>query len=137
MAEPKTRPTSASVADFLAPLPADRRADCQRISELMQAATGQPPQMWGTAIVGFGAYAVPCGKQTNEWPVIAFSPRKTELVLYLMPGYEAEADALARLGKHKIGKSCLYLKKLADVDEAVLRGLIDRAVAGMAAKRLR
>ena len=137
MAEPKTKVTAVSVTDFFAPLPADRRADCLRISELMQAATGQPPQMWGTAIVGFGAYAVPSGKQTNEWPVIAFSPRKTELVLYLMPGYEGEAAALARLGKHKLGKSCLYVKKLADVDEVVLRGLIERAVAGMAAKRVR
>jgi Domain of unknown function (DU1801) len=137
MAEPKTQATSASVDDFLAQQGPERQADCRRVLALMQTATGQVPQMWGSSIVGFGAYAVTNGKATTEWPVVAFSPRKQELTLYLMPGYDDEADALARLGKHRLGKSCLYLRRLADVDETVLMGLIERAVHHMAPRRLR
>jgi len=135
--EPKTKRNAASVQDFLAGQPPARLADCQRIVQLMEAASGRQAEMWGTAIVGFGAYEVPCGKRIDEWPIIGFSPRKQDLVLYLMGGYDAEAEALSKLGKHRTGKSCLYLKRLADVDEAVLIGLIERAVAHMADKRIR
>lgn len=135
--EPKTKRNDAKVADFIALQPPARQADCQRVIELMQAASGRPPEMWGTAIVGFGAYDVRSGKRVDEWPIIGFSPRKQDLVLYLMDGYEAEAEALARLGKHRTGRSCLYLKRLADVDEAVLQGLIERGVARMAERRIR
>lgn len=135
--EPKTQRNDASVQDFLAQQPAPRQADCQRIVELMQAASGRPPEMWGTAIVGFGAYEVRNGKRVDEWPIIGFSPRKQHLVLYIMDGYEKAADLMARLGKHRTGRSCLYLKRLADVDEAVLKQLIERGVAGMAERRIR
>ncbi len=136
-AAPKTQRNDASVQDFLALQPPARQADCLRVVELMQQASGRPPEMWGTAIVGFGAYEVRCGKRIDEWPIIGFSPRKQDLVLYIMDGYEREADALARLGKHRTGRSCLYLKRLADVDEAVLQGLIERGVALMAERRIR
>lgn len=135
--EPKTKRNDANVADFIALQPPARQADCQRVIELMQAASGRPPAMWGTAIIGFGAYELRSGKRVDEWPIIGFSPRKQDLVLYLMAGYEAEAAALARLGKHRTGRSCLYLKRLADVDEAVLQGLIERGVARMAERRIR
>ena len=135
--EPKTKRNDASVQDFIALQPPARQADCQRVIELMQTASGRPPEMWGTAIVGFGAYEVRSGQRVDEWPIIGFSPRKQDLVLYLMDGYEAEAEALSKLGKHRTGRSCLYLKRLADVDEAVLQGLIERAVARMAGKRIR
>lgn len=135
--EPKTKRNDASVQDFIALQPPARQADCQRVIELMQAASGRPPEMWGAAIVGFGAYQVRSGKRVDEWPIIGFSPRKQDLVLYIMNGYEAEAEALARLGKHRIGKSCLYLKRLADVDQEVLQGLIERGVARMAERRIR
>jgi hypothetical protein len=136
-AEPKTKRNDASVTDFLAQQPPQRQADCLRVMALMQAATGRPAEMWGTAIVGFGAYEVKSGKRVDEWPIIGFSPRKQDLVLYIMDGYEKAADLMAQLGKHRTGRSCLYLKRLADVDEAVLQQLIERGVAGMAERRIR
>ena len=135
--EPKTRPTAASVAAFIDALPGRRRADCRRLVTMMRRATGAAPKLWGTAIVGFGAY-----RQTyadgrfGDWPVIAFSPRKSELVLYLMPGTGSAASLLARLGKHRTGKACLYVRSLADVDLAVLDKLITRVVAGMEERRV-
>jgi hypothetical protein len=135
---PKTRPTGASVPRFLATLPEARRADCRRLVTMMRRATGAPPKLWGPAIVGFGAYRQTYADgRTGDWPVIAFSPRKSELVLYLMPGTRSAAPLLARLGKHRTGKACLYVKSLADVDVAVLDELITRAVAGMEERRTR
>ena len=138
MSEPKTRPTTASVADFLAQQPAQRQADCEVVSAMMAEATGEPAQMWGEAIVGFGryAYAYKNGKAL-EWPVIGFSPRKNDLSLYIMPGFDRFPELMARLGKHKTGKSCLYLKRLADVDLDVLRALVDGSVGAMEPKRVR
>lgn len=136
--EPKTRPTSASVQDFLARQPEARRADCEAVCAMMQAATGEPPVMWGEAIVGFGRYAYTnTSRKTFEWPVVGFSPRKSDLTLYIMPGFDAFAGLMAKLGRHKTGKSCLYLKKLADVDAGVLREIIDGSVRAMAPKRIR
>lgn len=135
MGEPKTRPGDASVAAFLADQPDERRADCEAIAAMMQAATGEPATMWGDSIVGFGRYAYASSGKASEWPLVGFSPRKNELVLYLMTGFD---DALlGTLGKHRIGKSCLYVKKLADVDARVLRRLIDASVEAMAPKRIR
>jgi hypothetical protein len=138
MAENKTQPTNASVADFLAAVPDPvRREDCRRVAAMMQAAAGAPPVMWGAAIVGFGAYRYTYASgRTGDWPVIGFSPRKNDLTLYLMPGFEQHADRLAKLGRHKTGKSCLYLKKLADVDLAVLDELITWSVQAMAPQRI-
>lgn len=136
--EPKTRPTSASVPDFLARQPEARRADCEAVCAMMQAATGEPPVMWGEAIVGFGRYAYTnTSRKTFEWPVVGFSPRKNDLTLYIMPGFDAFAGLIAKLGRHKTGKSCLYIKQLADVDAGVLRGIIDGSVRAMAPKRIR
>lgn len=138
MGEPKTRPTTASVADFLALQPDARRADCEEIEAMMQAATGEPAVMWGDAIVGFGRYAQSYAKgQPLDWPVVGFSPRKAELVLYLMQGFEGAQPMLDRLGKHKTSKACLYIKRLADVDAVVLRQLIDASVEAMEPQRLR
>ena len=139
MSEPKTRPTAASVEDFLARQPDARRIDCVAVAAMMQAATGEAPQMWGSSIVGFGcyAYANSTGKKTLEWPLVGFSPRKQDLTLYIMPGFEGLAELMARLGKHRTGKSCLYLKTLADVDVAVLRTLIEGSVNAMASRRVR
>lgn len=136
--EPKTRPTSASVPDFLARQPEARRADCEAVCAMMQAATGEPPVMWGEAIVGFGRYAYTnTSRKTCEWPVVALSPRKNDLTLYIMPGFDAFAGLIAKLGRHKTGKSCLYIRKLADVDAGVLRGIIDESVRAMAPRRVR
>lgn len=134
--EPKTRPTRASVPEFLARQPEARRADCEVVSAMMQAATGEPPVMWGDAIVGFGRYLDGTGRNRFEWPVIAFSPRKQDLVLYLMPGFDGMVGLLATLGKHKTGRSCLYLKRLADVDAGVLREVIEGSVRAMAPRRI-
>ena len=138
MSELKTRPTTASVSEFLALQPDPRRVDCEAVLAMMEAATGEQAEMWGAAIVGFGRYAYSgSSKKVMEWPIVGFSPRKTDLTLYLMPGFEGRAELMARLGKHKTGKSCLYLKKLADVDARVLRELIDCSVRGMESQRIR
>ena len=133
MAEPKTRPTDVPVADFLAAVePAGRRADAETLSALLAEVTGQPPVMWGPSIVGFGSYAsVGSAKTPVDWPIIGFSPRKTNLTVYIMPGFDAHGPLLARLGKHKISGSCLHLNRLSDVNLAVLRELADRSVAMM------
>lgn len=138
MAENKTQPTDASVDAFIDAIPDPvRRADCRQVAAMMQAATGAPPVMWGAAIVGFGRYRYTYASgRTGNWPVIGFSPRKNDLTLYLMPGFERQADRLAKLGRHRTGKSCLYLKKLADVDLAVLQALVDDSVQAMAPQRI-
>lgn len=138
MSELKTRPTAASVSDFLAQQPDGRRADCEAVLRMMETATGERAEMWGAAIVGFGRYAYTgSNKKTFEWPIVGFSPRKNDLTLYLMPGFEQREELLGKLGKHKTGKSCLYLKKLADVDLDTLQALIDRSVEAMEPQRIR
>jgi len=138
MSELKTRPTTASVPEFLAQQTSERRADCEAVARMMEAATGEEAEMWGAAIVGFGRYAYTnSAKKAFEWPVVGFSPRKNDLTLYLMPGFEGRAELMCRLGKHKTGKSCLYLKKLADVDAGVLQELIDASVRAMEPRRVR
>lgn len=127
-AEPKTRPTDASVDDFLAAVEhPQRRADGFAARDLLAELTGERPVMWGPSIVGFGAYQGP----TGAWPVIGFSPRKAELVLYVMPGFKDRPDLMQRLGKHRAGGSCLYLKRLSDADPAALRELLAWAVGSM------
>ena len=138
MSELKTRPTTASVSDFLALQPDARRVDCEAVAAMMEAATGERAEMWGAAIVGFGRYAYTNStKKTYEWPLVGFSPRKNDLTLYIMPGFEGFADLIAKLGKHKTGKSCLYLKTLAEVDPKVLRQLIEGSVKAMEPQRIR
>lgn len=139
MAEAKTRPTKASVAAFLAAVPDEqRRKDGQAVAKLLREVTGEKPVLWGSNIVGFGTYVYRYADgREGEWPIVGFSPRKSELVVYVMPGFERYADLLARLGKHRTGKSCLYLKKLADADLAVLKEIVSRSVAAMEKKRVR
>ncbi len=134
----KTLPTDAPVPDFIASQgSAERRADCLALARLMQQATGEAGVLWGDAIVGFGRYAYRYASgQAGEWPLVAFSPRKAELSVYLMPGFDAHTGLLQRLGRHRQGKACLYIKRLADVDMAVLDELIRAAVAAMAPQRV-
>ena len=127
MGEPKTTRNPASVAGFLASV-ADprRRADAEAVTALMAEVTGAEPTMWGTSIVGFGSYRYKYGSgREGEWPAVGVSPRKASLTVYLSAGFDGYDDLLARLGPHSIGKSCLYIKRLADVDEAVLRELVE------------
>lgn len=126
MAEPKTTRTDASVEEFLAGV-ADprRRADAQALCELMEHITGQPPVMWGGAIVGFGQYRYEYASgRKGDWPAVAFSPRKQNLVVYLAEGFADDATLIARLGPVTTSKACLYVKRLADVDTAALRELV-------------
>ena len=138
MSEPKTRPTSVPVADFLAPQADARRADCEALVRMMEAATGEPAVMWGEAIVGFGRYAYEYRNGSAlDWPLVGFSPRKSDLVLYLMQGFDGADGLLAGLGKHRTSKACLYIKRLSDVDLGVLRQLVDASVVAMEPRRLR
>lgn len=122
--EPKTRPTDASVEAFIdAVEDPRRREDAHAVLALMRRVTNEEPVMWGPSIVGFGSYRAADGKGA-AWCRLGFSPRKANLVVYLIDGYENRAAMLARLGKHKIGKSCLYLNKLADIDPKVLEDLV-------------
>lgn len=137
MAEPKTKPTSQSLADFLADQPDARRRDCEAIDAMMREASGEPAVMWG-AIVGYGRYLAPrADGSAYEWPMIGFSPRKQALVLYLMADFEQQAALLSKLGKHTTSKACLYIKRLSDVDAGVLRQMIERSVAAMEPRRIR
>lgn len=125
MAEPKTRKTAASVKDFIAAVPDERRRkDAAALARMLAEVTGEKAAMWGPSIVGFGSYQGP----TGQWPVASFSPRKANLVVYLAPGFE-NGTLLQRLGPHSHGKSCLYLKSLSDVDTQVLRKLVESSVA--------
>lgn len=131
MANLKTTETSASVAHFLDSIEDDqRRADCKAVSKIMQKATGAKPKMWGASIVGFGNvhYKYASGRE-GDWMITGFSPRKDSLTLYLMSGVEQHAVLLKKLGKHKLGKGCLYIKTLSDVDTATLEELIKASVA--------
>ena len=136
MAENKTNPTKLSVAGFIDGLtdPA-RRADAKALVKVMQSAVGEKPKMWGPSIIGFGSYhyKYESGRE-GDMPVIAFSPRKAATVLYGMTGFSEAAALLTKLGKHTTGKGCLYIKKLADVDQHVLETLVVRSLA---AKRAR
>ena len=136
MAELKTRQTKASVAEFLAAI-ADpqQRADARKIAALMRAATGSRARMWGTSIVGFGSYHYKYASgQEGDWLLLGFSPRKQNLSVYIMAGFSGSQKLLAKLGKHKTGKSCLYIRRLDDIDVAALRELIDASVSYMRAK---
>ena len=128
--ELKTKQTEASVEDFLNGVENEAvRADCRRIVELMADATGEPPKMWGANIIGFGSRTMKYASGRElDWLITGFSPRKANITLYLSTG-EAWNDALvSKLGKHKTGMGCLYFKRLSDVDESVLKKLIDESV---------
>ena len=137
MAELKTKKTEQSVEDFLNAIADEQtRQDCFAIVKLMQKATKAKPKMWGPAIVGFGDYhyKYESGRE-NDWFLVGFSPCKQNLSLYIMAGFERYDELMQKLGKHKTGKSCLYIKKLADVDQKVLKELIEQSVAHFASKQ--
>lgn len=133
MAELKTKVNDASVEDFLNAIEDEqKRADCYAISKMMQQATRAKPKMWGNSIVGFGAYHyVYASGRGGDWPLVALSPRKGNITVYIMAGFDQYDDLMKKLGKHKTGKSCLYIKSLADVDKGVLKDLIRQSVAHM------
>ena len=126
MAELKTKPTEASVKEFLNQIPdKERRDDCFAIAKMMEEATGAKPKMWGPSIVGFGSfhYKYDSGRE-GDWLLTGFSPRKNDLTLYLMMGFEQHRELMQQLGKHKTSKSCLYIKRLSDVHVPALKKLI-------------
>ena len=126
MAELKTKPTNESVKDFLNKISDDeRRADCFQLVKIMEEITGEKPKMWGPSIVGFGSYHYKYASgREGDWPPAAFSPRKKDLTVYLMMGFEKRAELMERLGKHSKSKSCLYIKRLSDVHIPTLKKLI-------------
>lgn len=133
MTELKTKPTKKSVNKFLLSVDEKRRDDCQIVLKLMQKITGKNPKMWGDSMVGFGDYhyKYKTGRE-GDWFVTGFSPRKQNLTIYIMPGFSNYSSLLDKLGKHKHSVSCLYVKKLADIDLKVLEKLIAKSVADMA-----
>jgi hypothetical protein len=136
MAEDKTKPTKLSVAAFIDALTdPTRRADAKELVKLMQRAAGEKPKMWGLSIIGFGSYhyTYDSGRE-GDMPLIGFSPRKAATVLYNVTGFSDSEALLAKLGKHTRGKGCLYIKRLADVDQPVLEALVVKAVAAMRAR---
>jgi uncharacterized protein DUF1801 len=133
MAELKTKRTAGSVTEFIdSAVDEPRRQDCRTLIGMFETAVGAPPAMWGAAIVGFGErrQKYESGREL-DWFVAGFSPRKSDLTLYLPGGLDAQATSLAALGKHRTGKGCVYIKRLSDVDQAVLRGLIEASVASL------
>lgn len=137
MAENKTKQTAVSVAAYIGALADEtKRADSQALVKLMQSATGEEPKMWGPSIVGFGSYhyTYDSGRE-GDMPIVGFSPRKPATVLYGMRGAGNAEALLARLGKHTTGKGCVYIKKLSDVDQKVLKELIVKSVAASRNKK--
>jgi hypothetical protein len=136
MAELKTKENDASVTAFLDGVghPA-RREDGKVLRQMMEKITGETARMWGANIVGFGRYSyVYASGHSGEWPLTGFSPRKASFSIYIMPGFRKSAPLLKKLGKHKIGKSCLYVNHLEDVDLEVLEKLIKDAFEEMRRK---
>ncbi|MEX1140656.1 MAG: DUF1801 domain-containing protein [Bacteroidota bacterium] len=129
----KTKPNARSVQSFLARIKdPERKRDCAAIVKMMKSATGSKPTMWGPTIVGFGSYhyKYDSGRE-GDWFETGFSPRVQNLTLYIMPGFKEYGDLMKKLGKHKTGSSCLYVKSLDDVDMRVLETLIRKSVKKM------
>ncbi len=129
MAELKTKPTTKSVAKFLASIPDPvRRSDCRKIADMMAKASKSKPVLWGTAIIGFGDYHyVYASGREGDFFKVGFSPRKKDISVYMVGGIWPHADLLAKLGKHKLGGGCLYINKLEDIDFAILTRIIKAA----------
>lgn len=136
MAELKTKLHGGSVEGFLNSIEdGQKRNDAFEVLALMKEATGEDPKMWGPSIVGFGSYHYKYESgQEGDWPVTGFSPRKAALTLYIMPGFQRYEEYMGHLGKFKTGKSCLYIKKLNDIDRGVLKKLVGESVAYMREK---
>ena len=125
----KTTPTQASPTEFLDTVPDEtKRREAYHLLKLMQEVTGEPPRMWGPSIVGFGSFPYTRKDGASyEWLAIGFSPRKTALTLYLMPGTKKFSELLAKLGNPKTGKSCVYFKSVSNLNQAALKNLVDQA----------
>lgn len=130
MADLKTKRTNASVSAFLDAIPDERRRkDCAALAGIMKQVTKKKPEMWGTSVVGFGRYHYKYASgREGDWFITGFSPRKDALTLYFTSGLAGQEPLLGKLGKHKVGKGCLYVKSLKDVDLDVLKTLIERSV---------
>jgi len=136
MSENKTKVTTQSVNAFIASVDHPvRRSDAETLNALFQEITGWAPQMWGPSMIGYGSYhyTYDSGRE-GDFLATGFSPRKTNLSVYIMPGYADFSGILGRLGKHKIGKSCLYINKLADIDISVLSELIRAGLTDLDSK---
>lgn len=133
MAELKTKKTNASVATYLNAIADEqKRADCKEIGKIMRDVTGNSPKMWGDSIVGYDSYDYKYASgREGTWPICGFSPRAQNISIYIMAGFSGFEKLMKKLGKHKIGRSCLYIKKLEDVDQKVLKGLITGSVKAM------
>ncbi len=135
MAELKTKKSTASVPAFLSSVENDqRREDAKKLLKIFKDVTGMKPVLWGTSIVGFGSYHYKSERsaQEGDWPLTAFSPRKANLTIYIMPGFKSYKSLLKKLGPHKIsGGSCIYLNKLSDVHVPTLRTIIKQSVRDM------
>jgi hypothetical protein len=134
--ELKTKKNSASVTGLINAIPeARKRADAKKVLAIMKKITGEKPVMWGTSIIGFGTYHYKYASgQEGDWMITGFSPRKQNLTIYIMPGYNLSQPLLKKLGKHKTGKSCLYINKLEDIDLKILEQLIDKGYKEMKKK---
>lgn len=133
MAELKTKLTDASVDKFLMGINDEQaRTDCYKILEIMKKATKAEPKMWGTSIIGFGDYhyKYESGREL-DWFLTGFSPRKQNLTLYIVGGFNVHGELLKNLGKHSLGKGCLYIKKLEDVDTKILTKIVTNSVRQM------
>lgn len=133
MADPKTKQTAASVSAFIERVPdARRREDARKVSAMMRRLTGADARMWGGSIVGFGTYTYEYSSgRSGDWPLVGFSPRAKELVLYIMSGFDEQGELVRALGPCKTGKSCLYIRSLSDIDLAALERLIEASIARM------
>lgn len=131
MTENKTRPTGASVEEYVAARGTEQqRADCRELIALLQSATRQPPKMWGPSIVGFGSYRYTYESgRTGEAPLAGFAIRGRELVVYLVPEQDERKQLLSELGPHRMTRSCLYFRRLAELDRSVLQKLVAGSVA--------
>lgn len=130
MAENKTQQTDASVTEFLDRLEDERkRQDSYTIIELMREITNEEPKLWGPSIIGFGKYRYryATGREDN-WFLTGFSPRKANLTIYIIGGFDQHPALMERLGKHTTGKGCLYIKRLSDIDQGALRELVQQSV---------
>lgn len=134
MAEIKTKVSKASVLAFIKTIESeDKRKDSLALLKIFKEATGLKPQLWGTSIVGFGTYHYESKRSTQkgDWPLTGFSPRKQNLTVYIMPGFKDYGELMEKLGKYKTSVSCLYIKRLSDIDTKVLTTIIKRSVAHM------
>jgi hypothetical protein len=133
MSDLKTKKNEASVEGFLKSVEnKKRREDSFVVLDLMREVTGEEPAMWGTSIVGFGNYHYKYASgREGDWMKVGFSPRKQRMTLYIMDGFGSYESLLKDLGKYKIGKSCLYINKLEDVDQEVLKELVKQSVASV------